>query len=157
MKLFPTLSKKHKEQILQMAENLILNGLLENGVQGDPENEEEQIHLDEIKGILDHVKTMPSVDDQVEYLLQNDITSELIAEQAYQIASGAFYIENNENAFFIKDIESNFMVDGLYSDAGFESDFEHGDDDDDDDGDGNSGSEPETPISSSKKDMKHLN
>ncbi len=108
MKLFSTLSNTNKERALHMAEHIVLDGLLENGVQGEPENAEEQEQLEEAQKALIHAKTLATTDEQAEYLFENSTTGELILEKAYLVASTAYYIEEDETAFFIKEMDEHF-------------------------------------------------
>lgn len=109
MKIFSTLSDIHKERALHMAEHLVMNGLLESGIHGEPENAEEREQLEELKKHIEYAKTLSTPDEQVEYLLHNEITTDLILDQAYQIATSAIYIEEDETVFYIKDIDSHYI------------------------------------------------
>lgn len=108
MKLFSTLTNTNKERALHMAEHIVLDGLLENGVQGTPENAEEQEQFEEAQKALEHAKTLATTDEQAEYLFENSTTGELILEKAYQVASTAFYIEEDEMAFHLKEMDEHF-------------------------------------------------
>lgn len=108
MKLFATLTDTDKERAIHMAEHVVLEGLLTEGVHGDPETPEEQERLEEAEKAIAHAKTLPTLSEQTEYLFGNATTGELILEKAYQVASSSFYIEEDEMAFSLKEMEDHF-------------------------------------------------
>ncbi len=108
MKLFSTLTDTNKERAIHMAEHVVLEGILENGVEGEPENAEEQEKFEEAIRAVAHAKTLATIDEQTEYLYENSATGELILERAYHVASTAFYIEEDEIAFSLREIADHF-------------------------------------------------
>jgi hypothetical protein len=142
MKLFSTLSDTDKERAIHMAEHIVLDDFLENGVNEEPENEEEQERLEEAEKAIAHVKTLGSDEEKAEFLFENSATGEMILERAYQIASSSIFIEENETAFFLKEMSDHFGNKDKSAEEGESSD-----------------SKPvEALISNApKKDMRHLN
>jgi hypothetical protein len=108
MKLFSTLTDTNKERAIHMAEHVVLEDLLTEGIHGEPENAEDQERLKEAERAVAHAKTLASVDEQTEYLFENPVTGELILEKAYQVASSSFYLEENETVFSLKEMDDHF-------------------------------------------------
>ena len=91
-----------------MAEHMVLDNLLEHGMQEEvPEGDEEKEQLNLINAALIHAKTLGE-GEQAEYLFENATTGELIFDKAYQVASTALYIEDDELAFHLSEIDSHF-------------------------------------------------
>eukprot|EP00697_Spironema_sp_BW2_P011095 gnl/Spiro4/26684_TR13252_c1_g2_i1.p15 gnl/Spiro4/26684_TR13252_c1_g2~~gnl/Spiro4/26684_TR13252_c1_g2_i1.p15 ORF type:complete len:146 (-),score=8.72 gnl/Spiro4/26684_TR13252_c1_g2_i1:7580-8017(-) len=108
MKLFSTLTDTNKERAIHMAEHVVLEDLLTEGIHGEPESAEEQERLAEAERAVAHAKTLTSLDEQTEYLFENSVTGELILEKAFQVASTSFYLEEDETAFSLKEMDDHF-------------------------------------------------
>lgn len=107
MKIFSTLSDDHKERAIHMAEHIVLDNLLEQGYDEKPEGPEEKETFDKVQEALTYVKELER-GEQVEYLFDHPIVGDIIMEKAYNVASTAFYIENDEIAFHLSEIDSHF-------------------------------------------------
>lgn len=108
MKLFANLSDEHKERAIHTAEHMVINSLLTDGFEIEPEAPEDKEAVLNIKEVIEHAKTLEDPSKQTEYLFENQLTGDLIFEKAYQLAIAAFYIEKNELAFNLEEMDEHF-------------------------------------------------
>ena len=152
MKLFSNLSEKHKERAIHMAEHIVLDTLLEKGISVPTDAPIEVIErFDKITTLIAEAKKIEDPSDQADFLFDNDLTSELIFQDAYDLASTSLYIEPDEIAFQLSEIDESF------SETGEHLTVEH----EKEEGEKKENGDEETLIApvgkSNKKDMSHLN
>lgn len=100
-----------------MAEHVIIDEVIENGIDGDPKSPEEKEHFLEIQEALSHAKSLGNREEKAEYLFENAATGEFIFDRACQMATEAIYIEKDETVFSLKEIDEHFSDIGSSADS----------------------------------------
>lgn len=110
MKQFRNLSDKHKERAIHMAEHIVIDNLLRDGIMLPMEADDDtKERFEKITALLTEAKEIEDPAEQAEFLMDNDLTGEVIFQEAYDLADEALYIEKGEMAFDLAEIDDHYI------------------------------------------------
>jgi len=107
MKLFFSLPEERQDAAINYCTHMTLHDLIDGALKLEPieteENEKNEMKhkFDEA---MEHIKTLPTVDDKMDFLMSDEDISRAIFEIAVEMAKTALYVEEDEFTIDLVDI-----------------------------------------------------
>lgn len=96
MKLFFQLDEKTQNEVLHHCANIVMQDMIEDGVKIDPITDEEIALKDKLEEAVLFIKTLPTREEKMNYLLGDDEISRAVYDIGLEMAKSAFYHDTSE-------------------------------------------------------------
>jgi hypothetical protein len=107
MKLFHQLSEQDRDRVIGYCTELVLNNIIEKGIDLQPVNDEELMLKAKLEGVLERAKDIETKEDQISYLVADEYMLRFVYDTAMEICKTGWYPTSDEFVIFpdeIKDV-----------------------------------------------------
>lgn len=96
MKLFWQLTDDEQHEALHYCADMVIQDILDGESHLEPSNDEENKLKEKLDKSIEHIKTLATDSERVDYLLNDEMISKMIFDIGLDLARSAYYHEDDE-------------------------------------------------------------